>query len=1652
MTPEEPLAAGAAGIGGCLTTPLTVTGIDQTAARQAVARAFAEQRAFPFVPHPEWAAAGRMRRAEMTAAVRADAVAAATRSPTTADRLHRDARLMERLDAAVRLTHEAIASLGGDAGRSLQQRRFVVIREAAGAAFLYEEEDRGVVARVGQGPLELRQPTIYLGLRLFDLLAAEQVEGGGAVPPELVRILVLEERAIETGYSHVEPLDAASRDLLERLFGALRRPAAGITPAGPAPGPPRRPMRFGPAQRNAALRRLNARRADSPLDFDAAVCVSAMRRLERIARRAKAYGGDAVRREVMRLLVAASGHDLDEVRNHANLLLERMLSPKEFAAPLARTFATVARGATHRFSFDLPRSRGRYRLRVYRGAGHHRYPSEADLDYVDVDLVSSAPGAPLTAAYRFDDLGHYDYCVAREYRNGRREWAPDADCSGRINVIPDLRGELVLQIFPDVHGHTRAYWADAEHPGMVYNEHGQVIRIGTFADIAAHLPHLKRRYGFTVIYVLGAQKRGANREDWTPQATSPSPFAPESLVEMEPSLGGNDGLRALVAAAHDLEMKVLVDVIPHLNRRVRDVPDTELVRCFDGAGALVPRASTDGRYGDWNDGVLLNYRRLPVWEWLADSVRSLIERFDVDGVRCDIAHALPIMMKRDNTPVLPSGARSDEEQVEGTIVVNERVDDHYVTTGFFESACRDLISSPLHYLLMREMERAARAAGKGFYVHLAEAYWGREQYLSRLGIVPYNSSLFKIFERVAQGAATVGEIYHLYEQHYRGALPPGTELIGMFGNHDERRPVNTFGRANLRPVLTLTSFLVNVVMDFEGNAEGEAWKIFPDNVYVDWNRFDAAADRSVERIFRDVYDFHRRNPGRGALVPTDHHQVAAAIKPAPQGLWLAVCSFAADSATVSVDMRAAAGRIDPAARYVVVDPTYSPVTHRYAHYDGAELRASALTTSVSYTQRVKLLRIDRVGGTGNGHGAGGGADPEYARFLRDSFDRLQSWPRRERLDASFAYREVVAAAAGPGGLAGFLDEKLLPLYDAGDAGADYDTVAAGLKRALYHAHRDGRIGPGAGFGRLRSDAGDADAGDEDGAGAPPGDRSPGGRLLARVLKRMRSRAIVFVSAEAEPFSKSGGLANVTCELPRELARLGERLYVITPLYRAGEPRSAAKMREAVERYGISYTGVNVGFDLGDARYEVGVHGGVVDGVRYYLLDHHELFDGLYWGYRSNERIRRRLGLARAAAEVISRFRLDPLVVATNDAAAGLLSGVMRSDPQYAGGGARTSFVHVIHNGGWQYFDCYGRYEDGADLFGLFNLPWARATQFTDPRDDGLFNLMAAGIRFADRVFTVSPTYAHQIEQHCDGLEPLLHDVVGINNGIARGFRRNVLQRLRRSGLEERQYPRLRAHAAEDPLLRAKLERRFPELLAADPDAVRYSGDARRQEVARMRAKLLAQLEYGLTVDPDQVLYVMIHRISDQKGFQLVLEASEGIFRRLGVQAILGGPIAPNDHRAEELADGMRALMAYYPGAVAARIGYQEISVPLLAADAFLMPSQFEPGGISQLEAMSCGCLVVAHATGGLRDTVIPLQLRGSAVSGCGVLFGDYRPDAFLDAMARCTWFLRHATADQIRRARDNARRSIVYWDRAARRYVQELHALQETIPAADLPP
>jgi starch synthase len=195
--------------------------------------------------------------------------------------------------------------------------------------------------------------------------------------------------------------------------------------------------------------------------------------------------------------------------------------------------------------------------------------------------------------------------------------------------------------------------------------------------------------------------------------------------------------------------------------------------------------------------------------------------------------------------------------------------------------------------------------------------------------------------------------------------------------------------------------------------------------------------------------------------------------------------------------------------------------------------------------------------------------------------------------------------------------------------------------------------------------------------------------------------------------------------------------------------------------------------------------------------------------------------------------------------------------------------------------------------------------------------------------------------------------------------------------------------------------------------------------------------------------VMVHRIAEQKGFQLLLEASPALFRELGYQALVGGAVAAGDTRGEELAHGLDLLQRHYPKDVSVRFGFEDVAVPFLAADLVAMPSQSEPGGLVQLEAFACGALVLARATGGLRDTVRPISAprpgASGRVAGNGFLFEDYSPRAFAAAAAQAAQFFRDATDQQIHEARGNAERSVFHWDYAAREYVRRVHAAKELL-------
>jgi len=950
--------------------------------------------------------------------------------------------------------------------------------------------------------------------------------------------------------------------------------------------------------------------------------------------------------------------------------------------------------------------------------------------------------------------------------------------------------------------------------------------------------------------------------------------------------------------------------------------------------------------------------------------------------------------------------------------VNDREDGHFITTGYYDCACRDQIAVPIHNYIMSSIEKKIRSENKSFFINIAECYWGHERFLARSGLIPYNSSLFKICENIIHGKTDVREIYHIYDNYFPSVLPPGTELLGILGNHDERRALNTFGHRGLRSAVALTIFMSNIIMDYEGSPEGEGWKVFLDNIYVNWNMFDSASHRSLDGFYSEWYRFHRENIGKGYLLWANNNLVVAAIKFTGQSAWVGAFNFADSNQNASIQFDNPVLPLNEDLFYKISDTTYSDITNHSSYYKGIELKFSCINTVVSYTERIKLLKIESVS-----------IEENYSDFIRDSFFRLCEMSEVENIDVNFAFSEFVAHSDCYENLRMYFLENIVPML----WNTNREMLYLGLKRIAFYFFRKNILSESIILDfrhRMQNDDNDCIR-----------------EICMKLIQYNKRGSMLFLSAEVEPFSKSGGLADVVYELPRQLVKQGEDVFIITGFYRHGTEKVCKKMNDAIDKYGIAYTGVNVNFKIYDDEYSVGVHAGNVDGITYFLLDHFEFFDGLYWGVTSEEKLRRRLAFARCSAEVVLAFNLDVSYTFTNDAYSGLFGGIIKTDPYYSEHTCfkNNAFLHIIHNGGWQYFDSFDRYEKGNDLFGLFNMPLWRVGDFVDPVHANRINCMAAGIRFADRTITVSPSYARQIEFASDGLENILHNVIGISNALGSDFRGKIYQRFNKTGLEEKYYSDFIDHVKGNGNLYAGIEERYPEILKGS-DKINLIRDKKRKcIVSRMRNKLLTQFQRGLEVNPDKILITMIHRISEQKGFQLILDASEGVFKKLEYQAIIGGAVSSGDHRAEDIAHGLCMLGNYYPGQINVNIGFQDVSAPLLSSDYFIMPSMHEPGGISQLEAFSAGCLVIARATGGLRDTVAPLMANGTEVEGNGFLFSDYNSWAFFDVMERASSFFMKSSDEIIYRARKNAENSVYFWDRPARIYIDELYNMTETI-------
>ena len=479
--------------------------------------------------------------------------------------------------------------------------------------------------------------------------------------------------------------------------------------------------------------------------------------------------------------------------------------------------------------------------------------------------------------------------------------------------------------------------------------------------------------------------------------------------------------------------------------------------------------------------------------------------------------------------------------------------------------------------------------------------------------------------------------------------------------------------------------------------------------------------------------------------------------------------------------------------------------------------------------------------------------------------------------------------------------------------------------------------------------------------------------MADSSKKMQ---IVFASAECAPFVKTGGLGDVAGSLPAALVRAGAEVIVMVPKYATIKDEYKAQMEHFADFY------VSLGWRNEYCGLEKLKH----DGVTYMFVDNERYFarDYPYGFFDDGERF---AFFSKAITESLQHlpegFECD--ILHCNDWQTALAPVFLREFYQGLPLYDRVKTVFSIHNVAFQ-----GQFSDTVmeDILGVAHIP-AAATQLRC--DACSINYMLGALHYADAITTVSPTYAGEIQtpEFGEGLDGVLRErsyaLQGILNGIdVAGF---------------------------DPATDKRI-------------AANYTVDDRSGK-AVCKAKL--QEELGLEVRDDRPLMVMVTRLTRQKGMDLVMYALDRILSG-GVQvAVLG--TGDRDYE-----DGLRYFQDKYPGTMAARIEFDPALSQRMyaAADMFLMPSKFEPCGLSQIIAMRYGTLPIVRETGGLKDTVIPYnEFTGE---GTGFSFTNFNGDEMGDAVfraARLFWDNRDAWNQLVTQAMSQD----FSWTRSADKYL-----------------
>lgn len=484
--------------------------------------------------------------------------------------------------------------------------------------------------------------------------------------------------------------------------------------------------------------------------------------------------------------------------------------------------------------------------------------------------------------------------------------------------------------------------------------------------------------------------------------------------------------------------------------------------------------------------------------------------------------------------------------------------------------------------------------------------------------------------------------------------------------------------------------------------------------------------------------------------------------------------------------------------------------------------------------------------------------------------------------------------------------------------------------------------------------------------------------------------ILLVTSEAVPFAKTGGMADVCGALPIELARQGHRPALIMPAYRAtrycGQP---------IESMGIEFI-VPIGSKMVSGRLQRSVLPG--SDVPVYLIEQEQYFDRdqLYNvdGKDYIDNCERFVFFSRAVMETIRLLDLPVDIIHANDWQTGLVPAFLKLEYQHVPRYQRIASLFTIHNLAYQ-----GQFWHWDML--LTGLDW-KYFNWQQMEFHGKLNLLKTGLVFADSINTVSPRYAEEIQSSpfgC-GLEGVLQQRRDALSGIL-------------NGMDDREW-----NPAHDPHLPVQY------------DATTYAD-------AKPICKTALQQELGLRVDAGVPVIGFVGRLTDQKGLDILVDVMQRWLQTNDTQWVVLGTGQPKYHRLLEM------LAERFPQKLAVRL---EFSNPLAhrieaGADIFVMPSRFEPCGLSQLYSLKYGTVPVVRSTGGLADTITGPGDATANRPANGFTFQDYSAMALGEILNQACEA--HRQPDYWRQLIATGMSQDWSWARSAKQYVSMYQLTQQ---------